>query len=460
MLRSVGRLKEIADYLAKTVNVRVVIPRLLDDPCFEGGTEGDGLPPGFDEENRAAEMKTWLMKYTWESFRPKVQAAVVKLRSDGCKRIAGVGFGFGAWIISKMSVDVGEFVGSAHMYPETETFELMNSRDPEMLAKKMRGAVFFITCASCSETYGVEGEIYETVLENYCGTEIGHFPDMQAGFPIRGDCAKPGVRPNTEKAVAMATRHCRKFLWPPPPGANAASLRIASKDGDAEMVASLILAGVPVTGMDSTDAVGLTPMLYAAREGHSQPVRLLLEAEADPNEAGGIGNETPLHVAAVGGRSKVCKVFLEAGCLVEPIDKNGQTPLHYAASAGQQAVCKQLLLAKASVEPRDTGGQTPLHLAAFGGRQLAVLMLLVMKGNVSPEDLRVKTPQKRAVEAGFITIADLLTTEREKREVAEWVASNPGLDKDEKEEKGAKGKTDKSKEGEKGAQGKTDKKGK
>eukprot|EP00927_Polykrikos_kofoidii_P029994 TRINITY_DN25877_c0_g1_i1.p1 TRINITY_DN25877_c0_g1~~TRINITY_DN25877_c0_g1_i1.p1 ORF type:complete len:515 (+),score=115.86 TRINITY_DN25877_c0_g1_i1:116-1660(+) len=418
-----GRVREIADYIAETLKARVVVPRLLDEPSMDNGIEGDGMPEGFDQTTDPQKFKSWIMKYTWESFRPKVQMAVTHLRLSGAVRIAGVGFGFGAWIVSHSSTTTGEFVASVQVHPELVQFEEMNAREPEVLAKKIRGAVLWLGAGKYPpKTYLPKGEIFELVAKNNKGCEAMNFPGMKAGWAIRGDVAKLGVRPSTVSAVMLMLRHLRKFLWPPPPGLNAASLRLASKNGDAELIEEIVAGGVDVTGKDAVDAIGLAPAHYAAREGQSNAIKLLFAADADPNEAGGIGSESPLHIAALHGKAKCCQTLIELKANVQPINKAGQTPLHLAAREGMLGVVKTLLNGNASIAPTDTGGQTPLHLAAFRGKGVIVAYLLEMKMDVEPEDIRVRTPYHRALENGFQVVADALKTVKEQREAESFFA--------------------------------------
>ncbi|KAK3901858.1 ankyrin repeat-containing domain protein [Staphylotrichum tortipilum] len=70
--------------------------------------------------------------------------------------------------------------------------------------------------------------------------------------------------------------------------------------------------------LDTRDADGLTPLAYAARDGHDGVVGLLLAKGADPT-TGGSDGLTPLHRAASEGRAGAVRVLLDAG--VDPLIK-------------------------------------------------------------------------------------------------------------------------------------------
>eukprot|EP00928_Gymnodinium_smaydae_P054303 TRINITY_DN38105_c0_g1_i1.p1 TRINITY_DN38105_c0_g1~~TRINITY_DN38105_c0_g1_i1.p1 ORF type:complete len:552 (-),score=138.32 TRINITY_DN38105_c0_g1_i1:69-1724(-) len=439
---SQGRMKEIVDYIGYCVHGRAMIPRLLDEPCFGEGTENDGLPPEFDQIEGKQELKTWIMKYSWENWRVKIQALLVKMRKDGVKRIAGVGFGFGAWVLAHASAMIGEYIGSVFVYPEIERFELDQGRDIDHLIKKIRGSALLMPYGvkmqkpyGAQRTYYPGGEVFELLKQRENKeVECMPFEEMIPGWTLIGDPAQVGVKPATLRCVQQTTTRLKKILWPPPAGANSATLRTAARDNDSAKVEELISFGVPFDGTEGGDLVGLTGMHYAAKEGNPGPMKVLLRANADVNETGGLCSETALHVAAYEGSAKCCKVLLEWKCDLDKMDRAGQRPLHWAACMGQCSTIKVLVEGMADMEVRDTAGQAPLHLAAYFGQKPAVLLLLSMKADCDPLDLRFKTPQKRAEECEFQVIFDIFETEREQRQEAFEKAEKEREDREREEE--------------------------
>ena len=70
------------------------------------------------------------------------------------------------------------------------------------------------------------------------------------------------------------------------------------EDVDNEDVARALLEGG--AELDPVDKHGRTPLNHAAFDGHKKVAKLLLEKGADPNLAGSIHGDTPLHLASRG----------------------------------------------------------------------------------------------------------------------------------------------------------------
>jgi len=87
-----GRTRHVADYVAKSLNAFTVVPRLLDSPPMEGGTDGDGLPEGFD---KAGPAEQWREADRWVGFLLWHLGSVQELRDDGrvCVQRSGLPFG-------------------------------------------------------------------------------------------------------------------------------------------------------------------------------------------------------------------------------------------------------------------------------------------------------------------------------------------------------------------------------
>ena len=122
-----------------------------------------------------------------------------------------------------------------------------------------------------------------------------------------------------------------------------------------------------INGIDARNNYGTTLLHRAAREGHSDVVKALLEAGANDAAQDQIGN-TPLHLAAREGHTDIVRTLLEAGTRVDVRDKNGSTPLHLAADKGRADIVTVLLGAGASVDAQDNDGDIPLDRATRNGR--------------------------------------------------------------------------------------------
>jgi ankyrin repeat protein len=116
---------------------------------------------------------------------------------------------------------------------------------------------------------------------------------------------------------------------------------------------------------------------FAAREGHVEAVRLLLDAGADP-ERNGLNDRTLIEMARERGHGQVVQMLEHARdqpgrVVAHPADH----PIHLAAGRGDVNAVSALLNANPNlVGLGDRFGGTPLHRAVLGGRRGVVTVLL------------------------------------------------------------------------------------
>ena len=160
-------------------------------------------------------------------------------------------------------------------------------------------------------------------------------------------------------------------------------LHCASFFGIVKVVAALI--EMQIYDINKGDFWGLTPLAWAAWNGHEEAAKILLQqAEVNPDKADHDGN-TPLSRAAWGGHEGVVKALL-ARNKVNPDNPNncGTTPLQNAALRGHTEVVK-ILLGREEVKSnkQNNHGSTPLSIAAEYGHEDVVRILLAKK-DVNP----------------------------------------------------------------------------
>ena len=141
----------------------------------------------------------------------------------------------------------------------------------------------------------------------------------------------------------------------------------ACSEGDLERVRQLIQEGQDV---NRGYRYGITPLMYAANNGHDQVVQELIRAGADVNGKKN-SKRTALYLASRWGHSSVVKTLAEAGANLNVQDVWGVTPLMDAVELGHGNVVVELIRAGADVSvvsSREWGsvaaGSTALHFAA------------------------------------------------------------------------------------------------
>jgi len=128
-----------------------------------------------------------------------------------------------------------------------------------------------------------------------------------------------------------------------------------------------------------------TPLQLAARCGHVEAIRVLVEAGARWASAG----HTPLHLAVNEGHVQAVRVLVELGMDINaPTADCGERPLHTAAFSGQARVLRALVQLGADVGARTLKGETPLHLAAERGA-MEVIRVLVELGKLTHKEATV-----------------------------------------------------------------------
>lgn len=160
---------------------------------------------------------------------------------------------------------------------------------------------------------------------------------------------------------------------------------------------------------NAADRWGCTPLHGAATWKWPKRVKMLIDAGAEVNRAGKLG-ETALHETAWGYRgptAEVCRILLDAGADPNARDYVAKTPLHRAAWSGNREMAALLLEAGANVNARLLWGDTPLHEAAERDDPELIELLLEAGADVNafsdagatPVDLAGDMRVRRALQA-------------------------------------------------------------
>jgi ankyrin repeat protein len=128
------------------------------------------------------------------------------------------------------------------------------------------------------------------------------------------------------------------------------------------------------------NGAGMTPLMYAAREGNVERAAYLLRLGADVNHRDA-RRWTPLRFAAGSGSAQLVHVLLAHGATPNVLDESYRSPLHYAVLARSTEIAVALL--DAGADPNlcrpDAGSPTPLLLAA-SNNDAATIALLCARG--------------------------------------------------------------------------------
>ncbi|KAF8686182.1 hypothetical protein HU200_043656 [Digitaria exilis] len=175
-----------------------------------------------------------------------------------------------------------------------------------------------------------------------------------------------GADPNKAGEHGCTALHVAAGAGPPPP---------ASDAGLCEMIETLLSKGADV---DLFSYCG-TPLHAAIIGKQDAAVKILLDNHADCNKAMSI-HYTPL-IAALHVRSLKCvKLLIKAGADVKGV---GQlTPLIVAANEGLTDFYKCLLDAGADPDVRDDGGHLPIEIAGHNNRRKDVEILFPVTSRI------------------------------------------------------------------------------
>mmetsp|Transcript_22387 Transcript_22387/g.53644 ORF Transcript_22387/g.53644 Transcript_22387/m.53644 type:complete len:205 (+) Transcript_22387:189-803(+) len=188
-----------------------------------------------------------------------------------------------------------------------------------------------------------------------------------------------------------------------------------------EAVRRLVESGHDI---DEADAVGMSVMHFAVRQGNVTVVKELVRLGARVHKMTKSYGNTPLHWAAAFGKIDMIAQLLDAGADANALSNKGETPAHSAAGAGQGEALAALIQAGADVNMKSKTGAMPLHQACAQGSLEAVKVLLNAEADSNHPDGEGYTPIQvandrrkcRPAEACKV-VAELLMQKGEKGEV-------------------------------------------
>ena len=192
-------------------------------------------------------------------------------------------------------------------------------------------------------------------------------------------------------------------------------LHSAERDSDVTEMKSTLPRGFSV---DCRNTTGRTPLMNAALNGNVQVVKSIIKREADPSLMDNRGlntlhyaaqggntdiislihthlpnidsktreGDTPLMLAALNGKLRAVKWFLERGATVACDEKRGWNTLHHAAQGGDTDIISLIHTHLPNIDSKTREGDTPLMLAALCGKLIAVKWFLEKGATVACEN--------------------------------------------------------------------------
>jgi ankyrin repeat protein len=187
--------------------------------------------------------------------------------------------------------------------------------------------------------------------------------------------------------------------------------RLVSAAADGRPTRDLLLLIAAGANLNGRDKEGSTPIFAAARYGHEDCLRLLLDQKADMflrNKKG----ESPLYKAVQSGQSECLRMLIEARADVRKTDKEGMTPAWVAAQRGRHEMLRTLSRAGAELDVADSFGDSPVLAAAHAGHELCVAVLIELAANIRQENIDGFTPLMMAAQEGHDSCVKLLLAAR------------------------------------------------
>lgn len=178
----------------------------------------------------------------------------------------------------------------------------------------------------------------------------------------------------------------------------------AASKGDTNKLLAFLKIG---TNVNATTWDDVTPLMYAAQNGHLRCVEILIDKGADVS-AKPFSELDALTVACIAGHALVADTLILNGAYVDSRNNDGLTPLMWAAAYNHKLVADILLFYGAKVNTADNFGNTPLHFSCFYASNQTTALLLEKGAIADVSDMNGFTPLMVAAQNGHFENLELL----------------------------------------------------
>jgi ankyrin repeat protein len=162
--------------------------------------------------------------------------------------------------------------------------------------------------------------------------------------------------------------------------------------------------------INSRTGDGVTPLMYAVENQHSQVVRILLLNGANPDLKDYYG--TPALIPAVKkGNLEIAEMLIRKGADINIRDEKNRTALMYAVSYNDLLIADMLIYYDADVNLTDNEGNTALNIAAYYGYTDIVKLLSEHMAALEKPDNNNFTPLHSSCQNGNEGVVNYLLSQ-------------------------------------------------